>query len=259
VTFLSQRDNRETIDSGPSAAATVPLDGGRWLVAQYWPTSLFSLKMSQATSSVGKTLLVPTMYAIKMALVDAAFRLGLSDEECASVVTSLAFVPVRIRPPERAVVTHTFVKIRQEPKTPDPLKPYGSSIAYREMVHYAGEWQWAFDTSKSQQEFIGLLKQLLVRVSYIGRRGSFVQFMGMEWTDTLPEGYTQPNAENGFSMPARWHVATLDDFGPEASLGVLSSYSSARAIRGRHRIFVQTIVPLGLVNAGPGFSEYSSG
>jgi hypothetical protein len=58
-------------------------------------------------------------------------------------------------------------------------------------------------------------------------------------------------------MPSLWHVAALDDFGLEASLEILSSYSSAKARRDKHRTFVQTVVPLGLVNTGPGFSEYA--
>ena len=45
-----------------------------WLIAEYQPVSLFSLKNSLATSSGGKSLLVPTPYAFKMALLDAACR-----------------------------------------------------------------------------------------------------------------------------------------------------------------------------------------
>jgi hypothetical protein len=46
----------------------------RWLVFRYRPVTLFSLKMSRATSTVGKTLLTPKPYAVKMAFVDAALR-----------------------------------------------------------------------------------------------------------------------------------------------------------------------------------------
>ena len=34
-----------------------------WLLFEYEPTTLFSLKTSRATSTVGKTLLTPTPYA----------------------------------------------------------------------------------------------------------------------------------------------------------------------------------------------------
>jgi hypothetical protein len=225
-------------------------------VATYVPTALFALKLSAATSAVGKTLLVPTMYAIKMALVDAAFRAGYPDATCGAVLQALASVEVRIAPTARAVVTHTFCKIRQEPKTPSREHPYIASVAYREVVHAAGEWRWAFDLAALDDEAAGWLVELLPHVSWIGKRGSFVQFLGLARQPDLSVEFTQPHAENGFLMPYRWHVADLDDFGPEASLEVLSSYSASRVQRGRHRRFVQTIVPLGLVNVGPGFSEY---
>ena len=45
-----------------------------WVLATYQPTTFFSLKPSNATSSGGKTLLTPTPYAIKMGLLDAAIR-----------------------------------------------------------------------------------------------------------------------------------------------------------------------------------------
>lgn len=245
-------------------ATEAPIGGvpgpGRWLVASYRPTALFSLKASTATSSVGKTLLVPTPYAIKMALVDAAFRSRLSDEECANLVEWLGRIRVRIAPPQAAVVTHTFVKIRQEPKTPDRLRPYVSSIAYRELVHHHGTWRWAFDLASAGRTLAERIAYLAPRVSYVGKRGSFVQFVGLAREPDLPAGYTVPLDQPGpWLMPARWHPAKLDDFGPEASLEVLSSYSEAKPKVGKHRRYVDTLVPLGLTSTGPGFTEYRAG
>src|SRR6059036_2242542 len=93
---------------------------GPWLVAEYGPTALFSLKASYATSSVGRSLVVATPYAVKMAFVDAAFRAGLGDLDCADLLRSLVAVEVRVAPPAEAVVTHTFVKVRQESRGDDP-------------------------------------------------------------------------------------------------------------------------------------------
>jgi hypothetical protein len=44
-----------------------------WIIAHYLPVSFFSLKPAVATSSGGKTLLVPTPYALKMAFIKAHF------------------------------------------------------------------------------------------------------------------------------------------------------------------------------------------
>ncbi len=41
-----------------------------WLHCSYEPVSLYSLKLSAATSSGGKTLLAPSPYAVKMALLE---------------------------------------------------------------------------------------------------------------------------------------------------------------------------------------------
>lgn len=233
---------------------------GRWLIAEFAPVALFSLKTSLATSSVGKTLLVPTYYVIKMALVDAAFRVGFTDEECAAFLCSLVPVEVRISPPEAAVVTQTFVKIRQEPKVPDPLRPFVSSIAYRELVYHRGRWRWAFDLAAGDELLAERLVRLLPYVTYVGKRGSFVQFLGLSRVSGLGVDFTQAvSIEGTWAKPPLWHVAELDDFGPEATLEALSTYSAAAVRRDKHRRFVRTIVPLGLVNTGPGFAEYKSG
>ncbi|MCC7103689.1 MAG: hypothetical protein IT307_00975 [Chloroflexi bacterium] len=230
---------------------------GHWLVSEWAPVGLFSLKVSTATSSVGRTLVVPTPYAIKMACVDAAFRAGLPDADCAALLVALAPVEVRIRPPAAAAVTHTIVKVRQEPKKATPGEPYISSVAYREVVHHAGSWLWAFDLAAADNVFADRLVRCLPRVNYVGKRGSFVQFLGFERRTELDASFTAVYDEmNGFTMPPAWHIQPLDDFGPEATLGVLSSYSPAPARRDRHRVFRSTIIPLGLASSGPGFSEY---
>lgn len=242
---------------GPIAGVTGP---GCWLVAEYQPTALFSLKISQATSSVGKTLVVPTPYSIKMALVDAAFRARLTDRECADLLQSLVSVEVRVRPPEAACVTHTFVKVRQEPKKLDPLHPYIDSIAYREVVHHHGTWRWAFDLAAGDDTLVERLVRVAPHVAYIGKRGSFVQFVGFSRAQELGPDFTQPvQNEQPWTPPPRAHIAVLDDFGREANLEVLSSFTAKSPKRDRHRRFVKTIVPLGLANTGPGFSEYRTG
>jgi hypothetical protein len=230
---------------------------GSWLVAEFAPAALFSLKTSQATSSVGRTLVMPTPYAIKMACVDAAFRTGWPDNVCATFLESLAGVDVRIRPPAAAVVTHTIVKIRQEPKRASPGQPYISNIAYREVVHHAGSWLWAFDLAAGDETLAERLAQALPRVRYVGKRGSFVQFLGLTRRTVLGTEFSaaiEPGAD--FQVPPAWHLQPLDDFGPGATFDALSTYSSARAVRGRDRVFRTTVIPLGLMSTGPGFSEY---
>ena len=230
---------------------------GRWLIARYEPTALFSLKVSSATSSVGKTLIIPTPYSIKMALVDASFRLGFPDTECDSFLKSLIAIEVRVAPSDVTAVTHTFVKVRQESRKGDPTRPYDSTIAYREIAHNSGDWLWAFDLAAGDDILAERLVRLAPCVNYVGKRGSFIQFRGLSrWTE-LNDQFTQPiQNDRDWSPPARAHVVLLDDFGPDADLPTLSSFTAQAPKRDRHRKFVQTIIPMGLVNTGPGFSEY---
>jgi len=262
---------RRTAGRGPGRAEQpAPPDEGSpgairepeaWLVAEYEPTALFSLKASFATSSVGKTLVVATPYAVKMAFVDAAFRAKLSDADCADLVRALANVDVRIAPPEAAVVTHTFVKVRQESREGDPLRPYIPSIAYREVVHQRGPWRWAFGVGSGADGLSGRLELLAPFVTYIGKRGSFVQFRRLVRVTSLGPEFTQPvQNQAAWTLPPRGvHIVTLDDFGPEADMETLSSFTAKTPTRDRHRRFIETIVPIGLVNTGPGFSEYRRG
>lgn len=234
----------------------IKADGRQWLVARYLPCALFALKASNATSSVGRTLLVPTPYSIKMALVEAAFTAGLADDECALLLRTLARVKVRVAPPRRAVVVHTFLKIRQEPKNTNSDHPYISSIGYREFVFHQGELLWAFDLSGMSLDFQERIRSLLPFIRYIGKRGSFIQFAGSEWRSQVDVAFTQPIEGDTLLLPLRSHIVPLDDTGPEADLETLSPYSPKRASVGHHRVFTNTIVPLGLVNTGPGFTEY---
>jgi hypothetical protein len=272
---------------------------GRWLVAEYHPTSLFSLKTSQATSSVGVSLVIPTPYSIKMALVDAAFRAGLDHEQdYDAFLRSMVKVELRIGPAPVAVVTNTFLKVRQEIKSPDKKKDqsedeyrealiqklcsahpafvpsecrvltadaiksflgatYDSSIAYRELVQLDGAWLWAFDLGCGDALLAERLVRLAPHINYVGKRGSFVQFTGLRRRVDLGSEFTQPlQGGDPWAGLGRAHVRPLDDFGPEADLQTLSSFTSLSPKRDKHRIFVQTIIPVGIVNAGPGFSEY---
>src|SRR5579875_3579387 len=86
-----------------------------WIVAQYLPVSFFSLRPASATSSGGQTLLVPTPFAIKMALLSTLIRTrGLAEGE--RLFPALRDLPIALEPPEQAVVIKGFSKIRRELK-----------------------------------------------------------------------------------------------------------------------------------------------
>jgi hypothetical protein len=228
-----------------------------WTLFTYESTSLFSLKISSATSSGGKSLLVPTPYCIKMAFVEAAFRAGRSDAECSDLCEMLRGVDVRIGVPERALVTHTFVKVRQENREArkTPTAPYKSTIAYRELVHHRGVITVAFDAPEPVHQRVVPLAPVINR---FGKRGSFFQYLSYGRQEKLGTEFTLAvRPDRPWECPARAHIVPADDFGSDATLDVLSSFTSTPAKREKHRRFASTIVPLGVVNVGPGFTEYA--
>ncbi|MBV6434539.1 MAG: hypothetical protein IANPNBLG_04792 [Bryobacteraceae bacterium] len=247
-----------SLDCLGSAEEVAGLPGpGQWLVLSYIPTSLFSLKMSAATSTVGKTLLVPTPYAFKMALLDASLRHGFprNPEE---LVPLLARAALRIGVPSAAVVTHTIVKVRQEPKDRKSGAPYIPAVAYREFVYYSGDLSFAFDLSTLDVSTASWIASVAPAVQYIGKRGGFLQYSHSLRLEQLSKRFTASVVSLAGELPRRVHLAWLDDFGPEAVFEALNSYSAAKIKREKHRGFVETVIPLGLVNTGPGFAHYQA-
>jgi len=101
-----------------------PASPGEWLIARYTPVTLFSLRSTYATSKGGKTLLVPTPYAVKMALIDSCFRAFPAEEAEAAARNIFDLVkaePVRVKPPEECIVQNTFLRVLQPAR--DALGP----------------------------------------------------------------------------------------------------------------------------------------
>ncbi len=226
-----------------------------WLVFRYAPVGLFALKMSRATSTVGKTLLVPTPYSVKLAILDAALRYRLTSDP-ADLVRRLTKAAVRIGVPQHVCVTGTIQRIRQETRASDrkkdpELPPYRPNIAMREVAHFQGVLRIAIHAADLKQLALGVAPA----INYFGKRGSFFQYLGHDRQAELDATFTQPSEAGGWPWG---HTATLDDFGPKASFEALNSFSSAEIERGFQRMFVETMVPLALFNSGPGFAHYSA-
>src|SRR5271154_615894 len=167
----------------------------RWLVFRYDPVALFSLKMSRATSTAGKTLLTPTPYAVKMAFVDVALRHRFTADPD-GLIRALSRASVRIGVPQHACVTGTIQSVRQETREVDrkrnPELPfYRSTIAMREFVHCRGPLRLAFDVETCTADLATLLGALAPAINYLGRRGSFVQYAGHSHQPELDATFTQ--------------------------------------------------------------------
>ncbi len=235
-----------------------------WLVASYRPVSLFSLRMTHATSKGGKTLLVPTPYVIKMALLDVCFRRY--DETEAPIAARAVFDvvkgrEVRIRPPEQCMVQNTFVWVLDAERDGD--LPFKRTIAYREFVSHHGVMEIALGVAGLNEPEIAGLSELFLHINSFGKRGSFWQYERSDLIDgELPIGFSVPLTEQRFrGVPSYGMVQALDDFGEElcaAKNGFdrISTYGDGRIQLGLHRILVETALPYRRVSAGRGFTWY---
>jgi hypothetical protein len=119
------------------------------------------------------------------------------------------------------------------------------------VVYFRGALSLAFQQPACPQ----VIAELGPVINYLGKRGGFVQYEGQEVLADLDANFTLPLNQHG-QAPMRCHLATLDDFGPEANFDALNSFSSTPIKREKHRTWAESAVPLGVYNVGPGFIHY---
>lgn len=237
----------------------------KWLILKYLPVSLFSLRMTHATSKGGKTLLVPTPYAFKMTLIDACFRVfGENDAEIKArqIFDLIKDCEIRFSPPPCCMVQNTFIKIRQEERD-SPKGFYVPTIAYREFCFYSsGELKVAVGIKGLSEEAIGRLNLLGSHINCIGKRGSFWQYIETSvYTGDLPDGYTFPQPEEPIHSGNFQWVQYLDEFGDalcKAKDGFdrISTYGEGKIELGKHRILVRTVLPYKFKQSSRHFTQY---
>jgi hypothetical protein len=239
-----------------------------WLVAEYEASALFTLKPAMATASGGKTLLVPTPFAVKMALLDAACRLE-GQAAAEEAWEWLGGLTVALRPAPAVVVNNTFTKVRDlwefkgkkedKPAAIDKARkqrkyPFQSSINYREYAHLAGTFAIALELSADADP--DRLARWLAHVNYLGKRGSFIQIQDVPaLADDLPPGFIAVNGRlPGFALGAV--LTQLDDVGQRLSFARANIYSGEKITLGEHRVLHHVALPYRLVASSRGYSLY---
>jgi hypothetical protein len=229
-----------------------------WLITEFEAATLFSLKMSSATSSGGKTLLVPTPFAVKMALLDAAFRTrGAAEAE--RLWQDIRELQIALRPSARIVVTNLFQKVLRPRRgeagldAPD-AGPFQKTIGYREYAQWDGALGIGFQV-ESQRESEWLI-ELLLHVNYLGKRGGFVQWLPPgRWDAELPFDFVQATAEQTtFSLNGTMQV--LDDSAAGLAFEKVNIYDKS-PLRGKDRVLRQIVLPnFRLTRSSKSFSLY---
>lgn len=229
-----------------------------WLIAEFEAVTLFSLKMSTATSSGGKTLLAPTPYSIKMALLDIGCHY-LGVEKAEERWYDIRDLKVALHPARRAVVTNLFQKVLRPRRNPIPMDEpeagfFQKTIGYREYVYLEGTigiaLGWGNETLRPW------LADLFSQISYLGKRGGFMQMMDLpKHTPELPVGYIDLTQETSkFSIGGTLQL--LDDCTPDLTFEKANIYSGKSICMGKERILRSIVLPYKVEKSSRSFTLY---
>ncbi|MBC7226541.1 MAG: hypothetical protein H5T61_04850 [Thermoflexales bacterium] len=232
-----------------------------WVIARFQPVGLFSLRHGEATSTGGKSLLVPTPFAIRTALLDAAIRVrGVAWGPRA--FETIKALRLALRPPRRAAVTGLFTKVLKPEREETRGRAMQQTIAFREYVHLEGTLALALGGEPTSLEEVA---PLLAHITYLGKRGSFLQLLEPPEPvetqgDRPPEGFVPlvPWDQAGAAAFPLGHLQRLDDWGPDLTFDRVNVYTSEGIRPGRDRVRFDVVLPYRLVRAGRGFAVYVS-
>ncbi|MFP3869856.1 MAG: hypothetical protein ACLFVT_03105 [Syntrophobacteria bacterium] len=236
-----------------------------WTIAEYRPTCLFSLRPYTATTSGGKSLIVPTPFAVKMALLDVAIRVqGL--ERGKALFPLIRDLQIAVRLPQWIVVNNSFTKILRlkEIKTKASEKqaaiaqaraerqwPFQKTIAFREYVQFGGPLALGFQGMSLES-----LMPLLLQINYLGKRGGFIQLLPpLTTASNLPDGFSTLTAGISEAFPMGT-LQMVDDCGPSLTFERANVYSDEKIRIGQDRIFHHVVMPCRPVRSSRGFTLY---
>lgn len=235
-----------------------------WVIAEYQPVTLFSFRSGVATSSGAKTLFMPTPFAIRIALLDAAIRInGLEAGKVVFDWLRPGKLSIAVRPPERVVVTNLFAKILKPTRKEKAEEAMDRTIAFREYAQLEGTVALAFDVTDERVEE---LQQLLAQVNYFGKRGSFFQLIGCPHKLTelpldfvpLDGVYVQDSKVSG-KPPETFVLGLLqmmDDWGESLTFAKANIYTEEKIVLGKDRLRKGIILPYRLIRSSKSFSFY---
>lgn len=239
-----------------------------WVTAEYESTALFTLKPATATASGGRTLPVPTPFAIKMALLDVACRIeGVGAAEKAW--DWLNGCRVALQPAPRLVITNTIIKYQREwqfkgkkdeyeaavTKARLAQKyPFQPTIAYREYAYLDGRFGIALEVMDDAH--VSALIRWLSCINYLGKRGGFIQIQDIPHLGENPEQSYIIIGEPLESFVLDAVLLQLDDTSDKLTFEKANIYSGKNIQLGKERILHHVALPYRLLQSSRGYSYY---
>ncbi|HEY7122534.1 MAG TPA: hypothetical protein VH540_01165 [Ktedonobacterales bacterium] len=238
-----------------------------WTIATYHPVSLFSLRPANSTTSGGKTLIAPTPFCIKMALLSASIQTtGVTEGQ--RRFPQIRDLRIALALPKQVVVVKSFAKIRRPFESKDAKTreqkiaelaekgqyPFQSTIAYREFVQFGGLLQIAF--TAPQGEAPAWLSEMLPVINYLGKRGSFVQIAGWpQLAEALDDTFTEVTRDST-TFSSNGTLQMLDDCGNQMTFEHADIYNPKRMSFGKERVPRHVVLPYRLKQSSRGYSLY---
>ena len=208
-----------------------------WLELVYKPTSLFSLKQSSATNSAAKTLLCPSPYAVKMALLNAIITYD-SLEAAQKHFNLIKDLEMRFCLPKTISVNNCFLKIKKKKRSDSRGNEKGtfqSTVAFREYVYLDGYLKISVNLQENNNNGAetDLLKRWCPRINYFGKRGCFFQFLRFnpEEIHHLSKEYSKILNSENLDLDSPNIIFPMDDFGKKATFDKVNTYSSSKTDR----------------------------
>lgn len=209
----------------------------------YHPTSLFSLKESNSTSSGAKSLLVPSPYSIKMALFNVATTIDGTDffkEKKSKEFKFIRDASIEYLVSGSFCVNNCFVTIQSLRDGTFRSKP-----SFREYIYLSDNIEIIFDVRSEEQK--QYLKKYLHRINYFGKRGCFFQFI------CYSDNPGEPNVkEFDASEGSPGVIQEFDDMSSKAEFKNVNNFDSSGALRDK-RILV---IPLFNANSSKSYTHY---
>lgn len=211
--------------------------------AIYQPTNLFSLKESNSTNSGAKSLLLPSPYAIKMALFNQAITIEgkeIFEDKKSKKFAYIKETQIQYHVSGSYCVNNCFVTIQS-------LRDgtYRGKPSFREYIYLSENIEIIFEVKDDEAKHY--LQKYLYRINYFGKRGCFFQFV--KYSDNP----NKPNVQKfDVSNPAFGILQEYDDISTKAEFKHIDNYDSANAQRDK-KIFV---IPVQNVNSSKSYTHY---
>jgi len=230
-----------------------------WYVTTFQPVSMISLKLATATSTGGKSLLLPTPFAFKMALLNVVITTaGLAKGQ--ELWPAIRDGQVALYGPTQIAVTNTFTKILKPMKGKPTLdeetgltRGMINTIGFREYVQWQGDLKIAFAPGATDEM---RWAQWLTMISYFGKRGGFAQAVDEpQQAIVIPEHFTPlDQVSNEFLLNGTLQL--MDDCAPEVTFDQIDIYSNKPLRLGKDRLLRSIILPYRVERSSRGYTLY---